>query len=197
MHGRCETPSVSGPSCCSNSFISSNSCNCVSGSQPGKPARKRASPCGKLTTSVDKYSGCVWFISRADCCSMLPGQLRPAQPIEQHHRAADARGSQLLQRLGGREVGFTLADPRQNFVVTRLCPHINQRQARIAQRLQIGHRFVAQISRQAIAGNAAHSGQVLSEWLAVPPADAGWTAPRRHRHPERPAAAGARTARHC
>ena len=96
---------------------------------------------------------------------MLPGQLRPAQPIEQHHRAADARGSQLLQRLGGRKVGFTLADPRQNFVVTRLCSHINQRQARIAQRLQIGHRFVAQISRQAIAGNTARSGQVLLDGL--------------------------------
>jgi hypothetical protein len=62
-------------------------------------ARKRSSPSGKLTTSVARYSGWVALSRRAEWSAWRSESCRAAETVEDHHRALDAGGAELVERI--------------------------------------------------------------------------------------------------
>ncbi len=134
-----------------------------SGCHSGKPVRKRSSPCGKAHHQRGEVLGlgCVGEPRRV--LGVLRRQRRAAEAVEDHHRAPDAGLSQPLQRVQRRGVGLALVDFRQHCVVARFRPDIGQRQPGVGKLAQLGHRLLAQVARQAVAGDAMHPRQMPAD----------------------------------
>jgi hypothetical protein len=97
-----------------------------------KPARKRCSPCGKLTTSVAQKS-CVALVRRADC-RMLRRQRLGRPSVEAHSPSAGSPPRQdCSSRLRGRVEGFPLCERCQHGHRRRFGP-TSQGQTRAAVR---------------------------------------------------------------
>ncbi|MCY1546853.1 hypothetical protein D9M68_828750 [compost metagenome] len=84
----------------------------------------------------------------------MPGaQGGATQAIEDHHRTGNPCLAQLIQSTQAGLEGLALVDPREHLVVTRLTAHIGHAQTGIGQLLQLIDRLLAQVARQAIAGD--------------------------------------------
>ncbi len=104
---------------------------------------------------------CIHQPRRVAC--VLATQLATAKPVENHHRACDARRPQLIQRAERRFVGLTLVDQRQHLIVAGFGADIGHAEPRIRQFLQLGNRLLAQVAWQAIARDTLNFGQALAD----------------------------------
>jgi hypothetical protein len=141
-----------------------NSSCWLSGRQPGKLARKALLAERKADHQRRQVLGLRGIEQARRVLGVAQRELRATEAVEDHHRALDAGGAELVERVRRRGEGFALVHPFQHFVIARLGADVGDRQAGGGQFAQLLDRLPAQVARQAVARYPAHRRQVSCGW---------------------------------